>query len=72
MNQKMLTLVAGIFLIGTIGCTTLQRNVAVGTGVGAVGGAVVGSAVGSPVAGAVVGGAVGAGAGYVLTPEDER
>lgn len=72
MKQRMVSLAVGISLIAVCGCSTVQRNVAIGTGVGAVGGAVIGNEVGSPVAGAVVGGVVGAGTGYVLTPKDQR
>lgn len=72
MNQRMMSLAAGISIVVLSGCSTVQRNVGIGAGVGAVGGAVVGSAVGAPVTGAVVGGAVGAGTGYVLTPKDQR
>lgn len=72
MNCRMINLAAGISIVALCGCSTVQRNVAVGAGVGTVGGAVVGTAVGAPVAGAVVGGVVGAGTGYVLTPKDER
>ncbi len=72
MKQRLSALAAGILIATTVGCSTVQKNTAIGAGVGTVAGAVVGSTVGAPVAGAVVGGVVGAGAGYVLTPEDER
>lgn len=61
------------FILSTLAaCTTVQRNTSVGAAAGGVAGAVIGSSSGHTAEGAVVGGALGAGAGYVLTPEEDK
>ena len=50
---------------GLVGCTTTDRDTAVGAGVGGLGGAAIGAAITGDAEGALIGGAIGAAGGAV-------
>jgi len=69
MKKKILrpALAAGVLALAVSGCTTTQRNVATGAGVGALAGAAIGSFSANAGWGALAGAGVGAVGGYIYS-----
>jgi uncharacterized protein YcfJ len=67
LGMRIIGILAGLLIIGLMGCseplTTREKGTLIGGGLGAGTGALIGSQVGNPGAGAAIGGALGAGAG---------